>query len=273
MYKNYWQLHARPFENSTDSRFYYPSEVHQGALLKLRYAVENQRGAALLSGAAGSGKTLLVNSLKRQLDDRFAPFVHVVFPQMSVPELLAYLAAEMGALSTGAAGVSVDESVRRLQYFLLENMRRGSHAVVAVDEAQLLVDTGALEALRLLLNFEAGAQPALTLLLVGHPTLLPALERMPSLEARLSVKCLLRPLNLEETVSYVSHRLTAAGATREIFTSEALGTLHQLTGGNPRRINRLCDLALLIGFAEEQVRINTHQIESVCNELVAITPE
>jgi type II secretory pathway predicted ATPase ExeA len=273
MYKAYWQLHSRPFENCIDARFYYPSEVHQGALLKLRYAVENQRGAALLTGTAGSGKTLLVNSLRAQLDDRFAPFVHVVFPQMSVAELLAYLAAEMGALPSSAGSVSVDESVRRLQHFMGENARRGSTAVVAVDEAQLLVDSGALEALRLLMNFEAAGRPALTLLLVGQPTLLPALERMPALEARLSVKCLLRPFNLEETVSYVSHRLTAAGATREIFTSEALTTLHELTAGIPRRINRLCDLALLIGFAEEQVRINTHQIEAVCNELVTIAPE
>jgi type II secretory pathway predicted ATPase ExeA len=273
MYTNYWQLHTRPFENCTDARFYYPSEAHQGALLKLRYAVENQRGAALLTGIAGSGKTLLVNSLKRQLDSRFSPLVHLVFPRMSVSELLAYLAGEMGALPSGATNVSVDECVRRLQHFLGDNARRGSSAVVVVDEAQLLIDSGALESLRLLLNFETGNQPALTLLLVGQPTLLPALERMPALEARLSVKCLLRPFNLEETVSYVTHRMAAAGATREIFTSDALSTLHQLTAGNPRRINRLCDLALLIGFAEEQMRVNSHQIEAVCNELVTITPE
>ena len=93
------------------------------------------------------------------------------------------------------------------------------------------------------------------------------------MEARLNVKCLLRPFNLEETVSYVNHRLISAGATQEIFTSEALATLHQLSGGIPRKINRLCDLALLIGFAEEQLRINAPQIEAVCNELVTVAPE
>lgn len=273
MYKAYWQLHSRPFENGTDPRFYYPSEVHQGALLKLRYAVENARGAALLTGAAGSGKTLLVHSLKKQLDATFSPLVHLVFPQMPVSELLAYLAAEIGALPNPAAVATIDESVRRLQQFLIENARRGCHAVIAIDEAQLLLDSGALETLRLLMNFEAASKPALTLLLVGQPQLLPALERMPSLEARLGVKCLLRPLNLEETVSYVNHRMTAAGAAREIFTSEALSALHQLAGGNPRRINRLCDLALLIGYAEEQVRINAPHIEAVSNELVTIAPE
>jgi general secretion pathway protein A len=190
---------------------------------------------------------------------------------MSVRELVAYLAGEMGALASPSTSVPLDESVRRLQHFLIDNTRRGHKAVVAIDEAHLLVDSEALDALRLLLNLEGAAE--LTLLLVGQPQLLPALERLPALEARLGVKCLLRPFNLEETISYVSHRMTAAGATHEIFTSEALSRLYQLTGGNPRRINRLCDLALLIGYAEEQVRINAHQIDSVCNELVTVTPE
>ncbi len=273
MYKNYWQLHSRPFDNATDPRFYYPSEVHQGALLKLRYAVENGRGAALLAGADGSGKTLLIQNLKRQLDNAFTPFVHLVFPQMSPHELLSYLAAELGALSKPSAVVPLDESVRRLQSFLADNAERGCQAVIAVDEAQCLIETDALNTLRLLLNFDSLGHPALTLILIGQPQLLPALERMPSLEARLGVKCLLRPLNVEETASYVSHRMTVAGATHEIFTGEALTALHRLTGGNPRRINRLCDLALLVGYAEEQVRVNAAQIEAVSNELVTVAPE
>jgi general secretion pathway protein A len=273
MYTAYWQLNSRPFENCADSQFYYPSEVHQGALLKLRYAVESHRGAALLTGEAGSGKTLLVGSLKRQLEERFSPFVHLVFPQMTPAELLSYLASEAGALSNPVAAVGVDQCVRQLQQFLVDNSRSGRHAVIVIDEAQLLVDSEALETLRLLTNFEVDDKPALTLLLVGGPQLLPALERLPGLEARLGVKCLLRPFNLEETVSYVSHRMTTAGATHEIFAAEALAALHQLTAGNPRRINRLCDLALLVGYAEEQVRINAPQIEAVSNELVTIAPE
>ncbi|REK19049.1 MAG: AAA family ATPase [Planctomycetota bacterium] len=273
MYEAYWQLQSRPFENCADAAFYYPSEVHQGALLKLRYAVENRRGAALLAGAAGVGKTLLVGALGRQLGEAYAPKAHIVFPQMSPGELLNYLAAELGALSSPTAVVRIDESIRRLQQFLAENTEQGKHAVVAIDEAQMLLETEALETLRLLLNFESNGQPVLTLLLSGQPELLPALERLPGLEARLGVKCLLRPFTLDETCSYVNHRMKAAGASREIFTNEALQTLFHLTGGNPRRINRLCDLALLIGYAEEQVRINAPHIESVCNELVTVTPE
>src|SRR5436190_23585668 len=95
MYEAYWHLNRKPFERTSDSSFYYPGETHQGALLKLRYAVESHAGAAVLAGASGTGKTLLVQSLRRQLPASFAPFVHVVFPLSDPQEMLAYLAGAL----------------------------------------------------------------------------------------------------------------------------------------------------------------------------------
>jgi general secretion pathway protein A len=273
MYESYWQLREKPFENTSDPRFYYPSEVHQGALLKLRYVIENRRGGALLAGGAGLGKTLLVQSLIRQLPDTFAPVVHVVFPQMPQDQLLAYLADELTGGQPASSSPSVERSVRWIEHALEDNTKAGRHAVVVVDEAHLLHDTGALESMRLLLNFELASRPGLTLLLVGHPSLLPVLDRMPGLEERLGVKCLLRPFQMEETISYVSHRLTAAGAQRTIFDPQALEAVHHLSQGVPRRINRLCDLAMLISYAEEQQTILAVHVEAVSEELVAVRPE
>jgi general secretion pathway protein A len=113
----------------------------------------------------------------------------------------------------------------------------------------------------------------MTVLLAGQPAVLPILDHMPELDERLAVKCLMRRLNLEETISYVQHRLQAAGAQRELFRTDALEAVHELALGVPRRINRLCDLALLIGFAEERDQLGHEQIESVAEELVAVVPE
>lgn len=272
MYKSYWQIGAKPFENTADTRFYFPSEAHQGALLKLRYAIENRGGCALLCGASGQGKTLLIHTLWQQLSEEFSPLVNLVFPQMPADQLLAYLADEL----TGdypQRQLTTERNLRRLQTALVDNSQAGRHAVIVIDEAQLLRDTGALETARLLLNFEYDACPMLTLILVGQPSLLPALDRMPELESRISVKCLLRPFHLEETIAYVNHRLQAAGAERTIFDESAMQALHQHSQGNPRHINRLCDLALLIGFAEEQSTIGSTQIEAVAEELLAVVPE
>ncbi len=273
MYEAYWQLQQNPFENAADPRFYYPGEPQQAALLKLRYAVENHRSAALLCGASGTGKTLIGAMLRSVLDAAFSPIVHLVFPQMPTPELLCYLADELEQSSGSVGPASIQVSVRRIERFLAENAGQGRHAVVLVDEAHLIDQPEAFEALRLLLNFELEGSPGLTLLLSGQTALLPALERNPSLEERLSVKSLLRPFTERETSEYVVHRLQAAGATSAIFDPAALPTLHALARGIPRRINRLCDLALLIGFAEERKSISAEHIESVAHELIAVTPE
>lgn len=273
MYENYWQLQAKPFENTTDPRFYYPAESHQGALLKLRYAIENHRGAALLSGAAGLGKSQIVQTLTRQLNDTFAPCIHVVFPQMPSDQLLAYLAESLSGIGHSGSTPTIEQSVRRIERSLAENVEASRHAVVVIDEAQVLDDGQCLETIRLLLNFEFQAKTPLTIVLVGQPSLLPVLDRMPELDERLAVKCLLRRLSEEESISYIHHRLRAAGAEQEIFEPPALEAVHRLSHGVPRRINRLCDLALLIGFAEERTNIGEAQIGAIAEELVSVAPE
>ncbi|HJT33759.1 MAG TPA: AAA family ATPase [Pirellulales bacterium] len=276
MYEAYWKLSRRPFGSGADPRAYYPSDAHQGALLKLRYTIENQHSAALLTGPPGSGKTLLLRLLSDQLPDRFQPIVELVFPEMPAAELLASLAAGLGTMPPIAAGTAlptIADSIARIQAKLREHAAKGRHTVLAIDDAQLLEGNRTFETLRLLLNMEADGRPLLTLLLVGQPALLPMMERMPHFEERLGAKCLLRPLTVEETMSYVSHRLTTAGAQQTIFDTAALETLFRLTRGVPRRINRLCDLALLIAFADEQPTVGSAHIEAVAQELAVAAVE
>lgn len=268
MYTNYWGLDCRPFDKQDEPRFYYPSETHQATLLKLHYAIENRQGAGLLAGMSGLGKTLLVRSLFDSLPEEYHPRIHLRFPQLSPEALVSYLAAELtGERSSGS---SLDMHLQRIEACLAHHVDQGQHALVVIDEAHLLCGTDTMETVRLLLNYE----PAWTVLLVGQPALLPALERMPELEERLGVKCLLRRFTADETVAYVSHRLRAAGAAdvHAIFEPQALEVLHQRADGVPRKINRLADLALLIGFAEEQRTISADRIEAVADELATIAP-
>ena len=192
---------------------------------------------------------------------------------MSTAELLAYMADELEGVPSNGNTPGIQASIRRIQNLLTANAQQGRHAVLVIDEAHLLEDIRTFEALRLLLNFEANGAPALTLLLVGEPSLLPVMDRMPQWEERLGVKCLLRPFTEPETAAYVEHRLRVAGAARSILDPGAISTLQTLTHGIARRINRLCDLALLIGFAEEQPTLGAAHFEAVCRELVAVSPE
>lgn len=267
MYERYWQLERNPFDDS-DLRGFFRSETHQATLLKLRYLVENGKGTGLLVGGTGFGKTYLTQALAAELGESHGPFIHLVFPQLTPAELLAYLAAELGAADPETRHAGLDRVVRDIEQRLHELTEAGRHPVIIVDEAHLIEDVAVFQALRLLLNFQ-NQKCRFSLIFSGQHELLNTVRRLGQLDERVAVKCLLRALSREETAGYVSCRLEAAGATREIFQPEATAPLHQLSGGVPRRINRLCDLALLVGFADESRTISPEQVEAVSEELTA----
>lgn len=272
MYEAHWNISARPFENWGDSRYFFPSDVHQAALMQLRYAIESRRAAVAVCGDSGMGKTLLLDTLSEQLSDSESPIARIVFPQISGEQLLGYIADEL----TGENG-AFDEppriTLRRLSQFLHDNIEAGKHAVVIVDEAQLLNANDQLETLRLLLNLQHDrnrAESSMTLVLSGHTTLLTQIERHRALDDRLSAKCILNRFTCDQTISYMRHRLAVVGGDAdEVFHPEAMELLHLRSAGIPRRINRLADVALMVGYAEDVRRIEVHHIESVHQELVA----
>lgn len=267
MYEAYWQLAARPFEHATDERFLFAAESQRGAMLKLRYAVESRRGAAVLAGEAGLGKTMLVETLLRELGPAFAPRIHVVFPQMPADQLLTYLGDQLTGQITPLPA-SIEQSVQRIERIFREHAAAGRHPVIAIDEAHLLREGAALETVRLLLNFQHAGQPLATFLLAGQTGIVLGVRRLPALDERMAVTCVLARLSADETRRYIEHRLTAAGAKRVIFDPSAIEAIYGLTHGVPRRINRLCDLALLVGYGEELPEIRGEHIESIYDELV-----
>ncbi|GMQ80099.1 MAG: hypothetical protein BMS9Abin04_041 [Planctomycetia bacterium] len=270
MYVDHWQLSGKPFEPCADEEFYYPGQSHQGTLLKLRYALESHRHAALLAGPSGTGKTLLVRHLSAQLPAACRPIVHLVFPLLSQRELLAHLAHEFCGPGQSGDAASTDTSLRRIHAALAANARKGQQAVLFVDEAHSISDHAAMETLRLLINLQQDDRPLLSLVLVGQPPLLSTLAAMPAFDERFSVKALLVPLDEEGAIRYIRHRLAAAGARRAIFSDAALETIARLTQGIPRQINRLGDLALLVGYAEGLDQIEREHVEPVFDELIAL---
>lgn len=222
----------------------------------------------MVAGPCGVGKTLLVQKLLEQLPNATRPVVQIVYPQMSSHELLAYLAARLAPPEKPLGPTpSVDQSWLRIETLLDNSADRDERPLVIVDEAHLLEDAGTLETIRLLLNLQRDEVPLLTVLLVGQSLLLSTLGRTPRLEERLDIAALVEPLSVDETAGYVEQRLAVAGAQSSIFTFEAVDALHQLSHGIPRRINRLGDLALLVGYANRADTIDAELMQSVASEL------
>ena len=273
MYEQYWGLNRNPFRNNTADEFFFRSATHQAALLKMRYVVENRLGAGLLTGGIGYGKTYLVRMLAEELPDQFGPIVHLVFPQLTATELLSWIAVELGVdeseLSAGTGGV--DRTIRRIQRQLRNYAESHRYPVLVIDEAHLIEDRQVFQALQLLLNFQQESQIDFSLFFIGEHSLSSRINRMAQLDERIAVKSALQPLSEEETVGYVEHRLKVAGATRTCFDAQALQTLIEFSGGVPRRINRLCDLALLVGYADQLDVVTENEIEAAAEELMTAT--
>ncbi len=273
MYLEHWKLSARPFENRIDDEFYYPAETHQAALLKLHYAIENRRSAALLCGPSGLGKSVVVDSLRKQLPDAFGPVCHLVFPAMPADQLVRYVVDQLDPSSDQHSHREPSSDLIRFERFLRRNVENDRQAVIVVDESQLLEQYDLLEPLRLLLNVaadEALGESAWTLVLVGQPMLLSHVERYHALDERMSVKCMLSRFLPDESNAYIQHRLRVVGVDpEEVFDPAALERIHLLSEGIPRRINRLCDLSLMVGYAEDRSIITSDLVDSVQNDLVS----
>ena len=267
MYEKYWDLSSRPFDNAFSEPFFFRSETHESAHLKLRYMVENRLGLAVLSGGIGTGKSAVASFLQYNLSESFNPFVHLVFPQMPAPEFLAYLGTKLGAEDRWSGRRAIDRTLRLIENRLRGFCEQGHRPTLIVDEAHLIDDVRVFECLQLLLNFHQDPGCSFSLILVGGLPLLGRLERMPQLNDRVAIRSTLEPLSHDETLRYIAQRLLAAGAQREIFLQSALDAIWEHSGGIPRRINRLADLALLVGYADQLPVIGVDEIHAVAEEL------
>jgi general secretion pathway protein A len=265
MYLEHWQLREKPFENAADPRFFFHSEKHQEALSRLLYAVREKKGAAMLSGVYGCGKTLIAEALKEELSNtgRYRT-VHLTNPLMNNLDLLREIAHQMGSPSEGR---SKTELLHVIQEELEINANDGKNSVVIVDEAQVLEDKNVLEELRMLLNFQRKGEFLLTLLLIGQPELKEKINQNKQFQQRIAVSSSLGPLSPQETADYIQHRLRTAGRANPIFTMNAFRVLIQYSGGIPRRINHLCDLALMAGYMGGMSVIDQPVIQDVAKDV------
>lgn len=261
MYLDYWGLSEKPFRNTSDPRFLCLSEQHDEALTRLKYCVDNHNACAMLTGVFGSGKTLLAQALLESLpSDQFVK-AFIFNPQLSATELLYEIIYQLGIRDQAPA--SKTDALHRLSDILQDNYSEGRHTVIVVDEAHLIEDRMIFEELRLLMNFQKTDTFLLTLILVGQPELREKIAHLKPFDQRISIRFHLKGLKEEETRQYIMHRLRIAGASQDIFEEEAYSAVHESTGGIPRRINQICDLALLTGFGMKASAINSAIIREV----------
>lgn len=262
-YESYWGLAELPFENVPDPKFYFPAPMHEEALHRLLYGVQTRKGAIMLTGEIGCGKTLLSRELSLHLSGQEYDMALIANPSFGVEDFLTEVLYQLGIEPTKT-------KVRLLHLLnerLHENYKKGKQTIILVDEAQAIPDNQVFEELRLLLNFQLNDRFLLTLVLMGQPELNDRMTSLKQFAQRISIKYHLGPCSQEQTSQYVDFRLKAAKCQREVFTKDALAVIFERSGGIPRNINRLCDLCLLIGFMDRTPNVSRAIAERAAADL------
>lgn len=263
MYEEYWGFKEKPFQNTPDPRFFYESSEHEEALMKMLYTVEEGLGAGMLTGVFGCGKTVIGQALLERLPGDKYKVAFITNPQLEYVELLRAIVRNLKIieLPIKKTELSADSLLEILGNILENNAKDGRETVVVVDEAHIIKDERIFEELRLLLNFQRKDKFLLTLLLFGQPELKQRIEDNKQLEQRIAMKCHLEAFNQQDTRNYIIHRLYVAGGTDSIFDESVFNIIHNRSGGIPRRINRICDLSLLVGLGKDKKSIDEKIVE------------
>ena len=263
MYLDYWNLKKFPFENVADPSFFYVSQSHEEALGRLLYASRMSKGAAMLTGNIGCGKTLISRVYRNKLREARADVALLNNPPHRPIEFLQEIAYQMG---TEEPPDSKTKLLHILYKRMIANTQQNKKTIVLIDEAHVLPEE-TLEEARLLLNFQNNDHFMLTLLLIGQPELRVKVVRMSGLEQRIPIRFHLRPFDFVNTVKYVLFREKKAGFKANVFTKEALRKIYDYSGGLPRKINLICDLSLLVAFNEKRKLIISSTVDNAIEDL------
>jgi general secretion pathway protein A len=259
MYLEYWGLKKYPFENVPDPEFMYYSSEHEEALVRLLYVMKRNKGAALLTGEIGCGKTTLSRVVIEKLPEKDFDIALITNPSLEPIDFLKEVLYQFGLNSETA---SKAELIEALNSKLLANMKDNKTSLLIIDEAQLIKHE-TFEEVRLLLNFQLNDRFLITIVLIGQPELRDMIQEYKQLDQRIAIRYHLTSLDFDETKKYIAFRLNKAGRSENIFGDQALRDIYQYSEGIPRKINNICDIALLVGFSMKAKEIDSDIVHKV----------
>ncbi len=266
MYLQFYGLTKEPFKTTPDIDFLFLSPSHKEALACIEYGIRQRKGFVAITGEVGVGKTMILRSYLDKVGPEKQKTIYILNPKVSFDNLLSTILRELGA--EAIAGQATDK-LNQLHEVLIAEYRNDYTVVLLIDEAQNIpIET--LESIRMLSNLETATEKLIQIVLVGQPELDELLNRheLRQVRERIGLQARIAPLTNAESVAYIDHRLSLVSSDpRKVFSKQALNRIVGSAKGIPRRLNILCDSALITGYGYQQPRISGKIAKEVIADL------
>jgi general secretion pathway protein A len=241
--RSHFGLSAMPFTREIAVSDRWCSPIFDEPLADLRSTLE-QRMSAVLIAPSGTGKTVLLRTVKDSLPEARYQVRVVKVTSLAKRDMYREIAAVTGVETGGTYATLLRALQDRFQH---QADDEGLRPVLLVDEAHDM-RPDVLATLRVLTNFDMDSRLVLSVLLAGTTQLAKVLGRaeLAPISSRMAHYATLRLLSRAETTDYAKHRLHIAGARTIPFDDHALDAVFEITRGNLRAIDHLCRKSLEI---------------------------
>jgi general secretion pathway protein A len=262
----FFGLRENPFNINPDPSYLYLDQRIQTVLDNMASAIQARKGLIVLTGEPGTGKTTLLNRLIGWLQEQKIPTAFIFNPHLELNDLFDLLFANFGIPARPRHAAN---PWTRLSQWSIEQYRRGTNAVIILDEAQGL-PIPLLAEIRLLLNHEIANEGLIQIVLSGQPELEAKLKKpeLRQVRQRIGLRCQTTALTPEQAHGYIRKRIRLAGGFSEnVFVPEAIDTAYHYSQGIPRVMNLLAEQAMIRAYLEQTQPISVCIVEEAARHL------
>jgi len=243
-----------PFRNDSKATYL---DTARKQVLKNMLNFLNYRGFAVLSGSSGTGKTMLLNHLCKQLNPNENKIIYIPFSMLSPSDMLKSICVKLNLEPTISASkmlANIQECITQMQPV---------NPVLVLDEIQKITNP-TIEIIRLMTNINFEEKNIFSILMAGNDEFLQRvrLRINEPIRQRISCYCRLDALSRSDTKEYIKCQIETAGAHQDIITEQAVTFVHDLTSGIPRMINSLVFTALEAAAEDDSQIIDLKHIDT-----------
>ena len=259
-YIAWYGLKHIPFDKEIKTTKLHKTEALKECTARLEF-MKQKGGTMLLTGDPGVGKTVTMRRFINSLNENIYRPVYTPLSTLSRFDILRHINQKLGLVQRTSKSVLYTQ----IQQEILDSKdQQGKTVVLIIDEAQLL-RTGPLHELRLMTNFKMDSYDPFILILSGQTDLRRIMDFavMEPFAQRLRMRYHMPPLSPQETREFVEHQLKLAGASEPVFSDDAVGALHELSFGIPRRIGNIAVQGMLYAMYDDKRTVDADTVLKV----------